>query len=153
MHENTREGMARLLNAHLAAAQDLFTQCKQAHWNVKGPHFYSLHLLFDKLAEDAEGQADELAERCAALGGTAHGTAHEAAKNTYLAPYPLDLSDGMGHVAALADAQAAYGRALRSAIEKANAAGDADTADLFTQLSREADKGLWMLEAHLQARR
>ena len=55
--------MIGLLNQELADTSDLYSQTKQAHWNVKGIHFYQLHLLFDELAEKRQGEADELAER------------------------------------------------------------------------------------------
>lgn len=148
-----RAELAGLLNRHLAIALDLSMQCKQAHWNVKGPSFQSLHELFDSLAANAQNDADELAERCVALGGTAEGTVHVAARVSHLKPYPLDAVAGMDHVKALADAHATYGKSLREAIGKADQLEDADTADLFTELSRQADKNLWFLEAHLQAER
>ncbi len=149
--QQARSEMEGLLNTHLGAAIDLHARCKDAHWNVKGPDFFQLHELFDKLAEDAEGHADELAERCTALGGRATGTIQAAIKASPLPPFPEGLVDGRAHVTALADSHAAYGKGLRAAIDRATAAGDADTADLFTELSREADKNLWFLEAHLQA--
>ena len=51
------------LNQKLADIIDLQTQLKQAHWNVKGPHFIGLHELFDKIAEDLESYVDMIAER------------------------------------------------------------------------------------------
>ena len=65
--EKTRRAMVNLLNQRLADVLDLGLQAKQAHWNVKGPNFISLHELFDKVAEEMEGFADELAERAVAL--------------------------------------------------------------------------------------
>ena len=148
--EKMRSEVVKLLNDNLVNALDLHNQCKQAHWNVKGPNFYQLHLLFDKLSEEAREQADQIAERCTALGGTALGTTQEVGRRTALPPYPTNLAAGMAHVDALATAHAAYGKLLRAGIERGNELGDADTADLFTELSRETDKNLWFLEAHLQ---
>jgi starvation-inducible DNA-binding protein len=56
----------------------------------------------------------------------------------------------MDHVAALADRFASFCQTLRESIDKATELGDADTADLYTEISRTADKRLWFLEAHLQ---
>ena len=123
---------------------------KQAHWNVKGPHFIALHELFDKLYEEAGDHADTIAERIAALGGNAEGTTQAVVKKTTLAEYPLALTDGLGHVARLADSFAKFGGEVRRAIDTATELRDADTADLFTGLSRELDKSLWFLEAHIQ---
>jgi starvation-inducible DNA-binding protein len=80
----TRAEMTNLLNARLADAVDLYTQAKQAHWNVKGPEFVQLHELFDSLAGDVLGYVDLIAERATALGGEALGTARMAAGASYL---------------------------------------------------------------------
>jgi starvation-inducible DNA-binding protein len=149
----TRSKVVKLLNERLADAIDLGTQVKYAHWNVKGPNFIALHELFDKLAETIEDQVDTLAERATALGGTAQGTLAQVARATTLAPYPQGTEEGAAHVAALAAVLSQYGMSVRAAIERAAKLGDADTSDLFTAVSREIDKYLWFLEAHLQAKR
>jgi starvation-inducible DNA-binding protein len=150
---NTRTQVIELLNARLADAIDLGTQTKHAHWNVKGPSFIALHELFDKVAESVEDHIDTLAERVTALGGTAHGTLAAAARATTLRPYPEDIAEGPAHVDALSAVLADFGAKVRAAIDTADKLGDADTADLFTEVSRENDKQLWFLEAHLHAKR
>jgi starvation-inducible DNA-binding protein len=144
-----RDSMAALLNRQLADTLDLYTQVKQAHWNVKGANFIALHELFDKLAEDLESPVDDIAERITALGGVARGTARVAAQDSRLAEFPLDRVEGLAAVALLADRYAALGASTRAAIETASKEGDADTSDLFTGISRGLDKALWFLEAHL----
>ncbi|AFY32663.1 DNA starvation/stationary phase protection protein Dps [Calothrix sp. PCC 7507] len=139
-----------LLNQTLAATLDLKTQAKQAHWNVKGTDFYQLHELFDELAGELEEYVDLLAERITALGGYALGTARAAASNSILPEYPFDILDGKEHVTALADRFAPYAKHIRQAIGKTDDLGDADTADIYTEISRTIDKRLWFLEAHLQ---
>jgi starvation-inducible DNA-binding protein len=146
----TRTKVNRLLQASLADAVDLFTQVKQAHWNVKGPAFIALHELFDSIAEDVEEHGDLLAERITALGGRADGTARVVARQSRLDEYPTDITSGPEHLAAVADRLAAFGKAARGAIDKAAELGDADTADLFTGISRSIDKHLWLVESHLQ---
>ena len=148
-----RAKVAALLNARLADALDLQMQAKQAHWNVKGPQFIALHELFDKLAAEIDGHVDEMAERITALGGIAEGTVQAVAGRTKLDAYPLDIAEGRAHLDALAAAYARFAKSVRKAIDEADKAGDADTSDLFTGISRSADKGLWLLEAHLQADR
>ena len=145
-----RERMIGLLNQQLADTLDLYTQVKQAHWNVKGPHFIALHELYDKLAEELEDPVDDIAERVTALGGIARGTARIAADESRLSELPLGSLDGLKLTALLADRYAALAKSTRAAIESADDAGDADTADLFTGVSRGLDKALWFLEAHLQ---
>jgi starvation-inducible DNA-binding protein len=150
--EKIRVQMIDLLNARLADAIDLGLQTKQAHWNIKGPNFIALHELFDKLAEEVEEHIDAIAERAVQLGGFAFGTVQAIQKNTGLQPYPLDISDWGAHVAALSDAYAAFGKSVRAAIDTADGAGDKDTADLFTQISRDADKALWFIESHAHSK-
>jgi starvation-inducible DNA-binding protein len=148
-----RAKVTALLNARLADALDLQMQAKQAHWNVKGPQFIALHELFDRLAAEIDGHVDEMAERITALGGIAEGTVQTVAGRSKLDAYPLDIAEGRAHLDALAAAYARFGKSVRKAIDEADKAGDADTSDLFTGISRSADKGLWLLEAHLQADR
>lgn len=146
---NVRETVVATLSQTLAASVDLKTQTKQAHWNVKGKDFYQLHELFDEMASEIEEYVDMVAERITALGATALGTARVAADTSILPEYPLDAVDGEQHVAALADRYAAYGKHIREAIDQTDELGDADTADLYTEISRTIDKRLWFLEAHL----
>lgn len=152
LSNNARKSVCELLNARLADAVDLKLATKQAHWTVKGPSFIALHELFDQIATRIDVQIDDIAERIAALGGTPEGTAQVAVKKSSLKPYPLDLSDGTDHLEALASRLANFGKAVRAAIDESDKVGDADTADLFTGVSRAIDKDLWLLEAHLQAK-
>ena len=148
--EATRREMADLLNARLAEAVDLATQMKQAHWNVKGPSFIALHELFDAIHGEVLTHVDNLAERIVTMGGVAFGTAAVAAQRSGLPPYPLTIASGNDHVEAVSSALAAFGGAVRSAVAAAGAAGDADTEDLFVEISRAVDKSLWLVEAHAQ---
>lgn len=150
--ESVRNKVVELLNARLADAIDLNSQAKQAHWNVKGPHFIALHELFDDVAENIEEHVDTIAERITSLGGTAHGTVAAVSRGTSLKPYPEEITDGFRHVEALSTALADFGAKVRKGIEQAAQIGDADTSDLFTGVSRDVDKYLWFLEAHLQAK-
>ena len=149
--KGNREKVIELLNARLADAIDLKTQAKQAHWNVKGHHFIGLHELFDQVATAVEAHVDLIAERATALGGTAMGTARVVAQKSTLAEYPLEIFDGAAHVDALSTAMADFGKKIRAGIDDTDKLGDADTADLFTEVSREIDKLLWFVEAHNQA--
>ena len=148
--EAARVEVIALLNRRLAEAIDVQTQCKQAHWNVKGPSFIGLHKLFDEINGDVEGYVDLIAERVAQLGGVAEGTVGVVAERSNLPDYPLGISKGPEHVAALSDALAAFGRALRIGIEEMNELEDAGSADMLTDISRGVDKWLWFVEAHQQ---
>lgn len=151
LSEKIRQGMIALLNQQLADVVDLGLQAKQAHWNVKGPHFIGLHELFDKVAEELEEYTDGIAERAVELGGVALGTVQVVSQGSRLKAYPLEIASGREHVTALSSVLAAFGATTRAAIDAAGKAGDADTADLFTEVSRGIDKLLWMIEAHSQA--
>ena len=107
LDQATREQVIGLLNQQLADTFDLFSQTKQAHWNIKGPQFYQLHLLYDTLAEGVEGYVDEIAERATALGGVALGTARMAAANTRLPEYPAGPTESLESVQCLVDRYAA----------------------------------------------
>ncbi len=148
--DNTRKAMVALLNARLADTIDLRLAVKQAHWNVKGPTFIALHELFDQIQARVDTFADDIAERAVALGGAAHGTSAVVVKATNLKPYPTETMQDKEHLTALADRLSAYGKLAREAIDAADEAGDKDTADLFTGVSRSIDKDLWFVEAHLQ---
>jgi len=137
-----------LLGTGLIHALDLERQAKQAHWNVKGPNFKALHDLFDEIAQQAEDASDLLAERMVALGGTPDGRIATVAARTTLPAYPVETHESAAHIDALAEALATIGTIARASIDEATDWGDADTADIFTGLSREFDKALWLVEAH-----
>jgi starvation-inducible DNA-binding protein len=145
-----RAKVIKVLNQLLADASDFWSQAKQAHWNVKGPDFWQLHKLFDDVAGEAAAWVDEFAERVTALGGYANGTVRMAAASSSLPELPTDITDSMDYVKAVAVRLAAFTNAARKAIDQTDKLGDADTADLFTEVSRCADKYLYFLEAHLQ---
>lgn len=151
LSEHLRKQASALLQARLSDALDLEAQAKQAHWNVKGPHFLQLHELFDTVHDAIEEFVDLLAERITTLGHVADGRVATTASASTLYAYPLEAAGGEAHLKALAGSLGAFGKAVRAAIDEAASLGDADTADLFTQISRETDKQLWFLEAHLQA--
>lgn len=148
---STRREVVALLNQRLAGAIDLQAQAKQAHWNVTGPSFISLHELFDQVYTAVGGHVDLLAERIAQLGGTAEGTISIAAERSTLPDYPIGLTRGAQHVAALSDSLSAFGRVMRLGIDEMDELGDANSADLMTQVSRDIDKWLWFVEAHLES--
>ncbi|MEO8629879.1 MAG: DNA starvation/stationary phase protection protein Dps [Betaproteobacteria bacterium] len=144
-----RAGSVALLNQHLAAAIDLQAQVKQAHWTVRGPGFIAIHELFDRTVTAVAEYADLIAERTGAIGGAAEGTVQTAAKSSFLSPYPLRIADTQSHVNAVGEALAAFGASARDAIDRATTLGDADTADVFTEISRGIDQLLWFVESHV----
>lgn len=148
---DVRSSCIALLNARLADTFDLYSQLKQAHWNVKGMDFIQLHELFDEVAQRTLVYVDDIAERAIELGGYATGTARMASAASSLPEYPTAAVNGAAHLAAVVERVAMYGKTVRQCIDTTDEMGDKDTADLFTQISRAVDKDLWFLEAHLQA--
>lgn len=145
----TRKKVISQLAPLLADAIDLYTQVKQAHWNVRGANFIALHELFDTIAGEVNDAGDLIAERILQLGGVAEGTARVAAKRSRLKEYPLEISDAEDHVESLAAAIASFNAHARDAIDSTDRAGDAVTADMCTEIARGLDKQLWFVEAHV----
>jgi starvation-inducible DNA-binding protein len=150
LKSNAKKSSIELLNARLADAIDLALITKQAHWNVKGPHFIAIHEMLDGFRTELDGHVDTIAERAVQLGGTALGTTQVVAAESKLPPYPTDIYKTRDHLAALIDRYALTAKSVRAAIDETSEAGDADTADIFTAYSRALDKSLWFLEAHIQ---
>ncbi|HVI91718.1 MAG TPA: DNA starvation/stationary phase protection protein Dps [Dongiaceae bacterium] len=149
LSENIRAKSIGVLNAHLAAAIDLHGQVKQAHWNVRGDGFIAIHELFDKVATELIDFYDSIAERVGALGGTAEGTSQTAVKKSFLKPYAHGVADTKTHIDAVTSALSEFGTSVRKAIDETADFGDADTADLFTGISRGIDQQIWLIESHL----
>ena len=145
-----RASLVTLLNQQLANISDLYSQTKQAHWNVRGPEFYQLHKMFDDLAEPLEEHIDTVAERAVTLGGLALGTVRSAATASELKEFPLEPG-GIEYAKELAQRFAKAANSVRAAIDTADELGDADTADIFNAVSRELDKSVYFLEANFRA--
>lgn len=150
---DTRKKVIEILNARVHDSIDLQYQVRTAHFNVKGPAFGSLHLLFETIYKAVDEYVDELAERAVQLGGTATSTIRIAAANSELPEYPVNTKAGLDHTALVSDRLALFGKLIRNNIDDCDDVGDKDTADLFTEISREIDKFTWMVEAHNQGDR
>lgn len=149
LHESTRAEATVGLNQQLADALDLGLQAKQAHWNVRGPHFQALHLLFDEVAEAFEEITDTLAERVVQLGGIAGGTSQVIVRDSRMPVYDVDLYRESDHVRALAESLARFAASTQDALRTADKLGDPITADIFTQTARTAENLLWKVSSHL----
>lgn len=147
---NAKAVSMEALQARLADGIDLALVIKQAHWNLKGPQFIGIHLMLDGFRAEVSEWNDMMAERITQLGGTARGTVQAVEKHTNLQPYPTDIYKISDHLQALIERFAAVANAVRKNIDETDEAGDAGTADLFTEVSRGLDKQLWFLEAHTQ---
>jgi starvation-inducible DNA-binding protein len=149
LDEKTRAKSVELLNARLADGIDLALATKQAHWNLRGPQFIAVHEMLDEFRAELDAGNDAIAERASQLGGVALGTTQVVADATTVKPYPVDLFSIEDHLAALIERYGAVANAVRDAIDTSDEAGDIDTSDIFTEVSRALDKNLWFLESHL----
>lgn len=145
-----RTKVADLLNDRLADAVDYSLGLKQAHWNIKGRQFIALHEMLDEMYAQSVEYADLIAERGVMLGGQALGTVTTVYQSSNLPEYPKDATSMMDHMHALADRLELLTKSVRAAIDTADSLGDADTADLFTEVSRGLDKHMWYVEAHME---
>lgn len=148
LEPQTQEQMCDLLNACLADGIDLRLAVKQAHWNLRGRGYIGVHELLDEVSARLGEGTDMIAERVAIMGGFARGTTQVVADKSRLAPYPVELTPIEEHVSELVDRFKSYGKALREGIGSADEAGDEDTADLLTEVSRMVEKDTWFIGAN-----
>ena len=147
---NVKQVSMALLNARLADTIDLALLTKQAHWNLKGRQFVAVHEMLDGFRDEIDEWSDTMAERVVQLGGTALGTTQAVNSATTLPAYPTDIHSIEDHLKALAERYGQVANAVRKAISESGEAGDANSSDIFTEVSRGLDKQLWFLEAHLE---
>ena len=147
--EADRAALVAALNARLADGLDLHSQIKVAHWNIKGPHFATLHPLFETFAIALAAFNDQVAERAITLGGVAHGTTRHVAKASTLAEYPEGTTKDLTHVELLAERIEQYLKGVRAARTLAGERGDDDTEGLLTDIVSAFETHAWFLRATL----
>ncbi|HET8842060.1 MAG TPA: ferritin-like domain-containing protein [Ktedonobacteraceae bacterium] len=135
--EDLQARRVEILNRRLADAIDLQLQSRQAYWNIKGPHFLSLRELFDRIVEDVEKYANQIAERIVQVGGKAEGTARAVARRSSLSRPLLASAD---YSEALLKMLTDFGRHIRYASAQAIELRDVDTAEIFTGIARGIEK-------------
>lgn len=144
---NAKKTSIAVLQAVLTDSIDLYNMTRHAHWNVKGPQFHSLHEMFETFYTGLEKDIDDIAERLVTVGGTAMGVSQHVPGATRLSPYPAEVRQGAEHLQALLERYTKAAKGVREGIDETDEAGDADTADLLTGVSRNLDKNIWMMEA------
>jgi starvation-inducible DNA-binding protein len=146
-----RKASVELLNATVADLLDLYMRTKQAHWNLRGDTFFSLHMLLDGFAATQLVHIDTVAERATALGGGVEGTLRQAVHGSKLGRRgePKSKSGQRDWIRELADSSATCGAHVHAAIKRTGGDGDFVTADRLTGLLHDLDKQLWILESHL----
>ena len=148
LNDNAREASISHLNTSLATGIQLQLALKQAHWNIKGPSFIGIHELLDEVRARMDGHVDTIAERIVILGGTADGTLEGVKKNGKLEAYPVDAVHQDTHVDELKKRMMEFASLAHEGIKEAEDAGDDETADLYTAVSRGVSKDAWFIGAH-----
>lgn len=148
--ETNSETIGLLLNKLLADEYVLYTKTKRYHWNVEGEHFYSLHLFFDKQAEQIEDFIDDVAERTRALGHYAEGSLKHFTELTRLVEPTDGVGKAMDMIQDLLNDHETIIHQLRQDVNLTNDLKDVGTSDFLTGLMEEHEKMAWMLRAFLK---
>jgi starvation-inducible DNA-binding protein len=145
-----RSESCRRLNEILADTTILYALYKKAHWNVAGPTFYQLHLLFDKHAEEQLELVDQLAERVQMLGGISVGDPRHAAELTSIERPPDGAEEVPVTLDRLLDAHEIIIEKVRAAIEKTEKSRDMGTNDLLMgDVLRRHEMQVWFIAEHI----
>ena len=144
--ESARKEIAGQLGHLLADSYTLYLKTQNYHWNVTGPMFRTLHLMFEEQYIELRDAVDEIAERVRALGYPAPGSFKEFGRLTTI-PEGEDSPAAMEMVRDLASGHETAARAARDVIAVADAAGDVATVDLATVRVETHEKTAWMLRA------
>jgi starvation-inducible DNA-binding protein len=140
-------GRLNLLLADTITLRDLY---KKSHWQVGGPTFYQLHLLFDKHAGEQSELIDEIAERVQILGGVSIAMAHDVAANTRIERVPIDREEVPVQISRLLEAHHVILKDARDLAEKADDLGDVGTNDLLaSSVVRTNELQTWFVGEHL----
>jgi starvation-inducible DNA-binding protein len=150
LKEEVREASCELLNEILADTTVLYALYKKHHWNVAGPTFYQLHLLFDKHAEEQLALIDGLAERVQMLGGIAVGDPRHAAELTTIERPPDGAEDVPAEITRLLKAHETIIATVRDGIEATEKSKDWGSNDLLmSDVLRRHEMQVWFLSEHL----
>jgi starvation-inducible DNA-binding protein len=150
LEEPVRLEMTEQLNLLLADSMTLRDLYKKSHWQVAGPTFYQLHLLFDKHFSEQVEIVDEIAERIQLLGGISLAMAHDVAETTRIARPPRGREEVPVQISRLLDAHEIIIEHCRELARRASALGDDGTNDLvISDVLRANELQVWFLSEHL----
>ncbi|GAB3857482.1 DNA starvation/stationary phase protection protein [Hymenobacter terrigena] len=150
LDEQTRQSSVTMLNQLLADTITLRDMYKKHHWQVVGPTFYQLHLLFDKHYEEQAVLVDAIAERIQILGGVAVAMAHDVAELSSIPRVPRDREEAPVQVSRLLDGHQRLLKSCHEYADKADESGDDGTNDLIvSQLIRTNEMQVWFVSEHV----
>ncbi len=150
LEEPVRLEMTEQLNQLLADTITLRDLYKKSHWQVAGPTFYQLHLLYDKHYEEQNELVDSIAERIQLLGGISLAMAHDIAETTQIERPPRGREEAPVQISRLLDAHQVIIRHVRKLASRASTIGDDGTNDLVvSDVLRTNELQVWFLSEHL----
>ncbi|MCP2164583.1 DNA starvation/stationary phase protection protein Dps [Goodfellowiella coeruleoviolacea] len=141
-----KEATGAVLQSTLVDLIDLSLIAKQAHWNVVGKNFRSVHLQLDELVATARTYTDQVAERSAALGVPPNGKARTVAENSGLPDFPADWQQETDVIAAIVDILATLIQRMRPRIDETDKT-DLVTQDLLIEITKQLEEAHWMWQA------
>lgn len=142
--------VAHSLNMLLADEHVLYIKTRNAHWNIEGPDFLTIHRFFEEQYREIETVIDEVAERIRTLGHYAEGTLAGFLKLTHLSEETREKNDSAGFIKSLLEPHETIIIHLRESIDRyADEWKDAGTSDFITLLMEKHEKMAWMLRSHL----
>lgn len=147
--EGTRKDIAEGLSKVLADTYTLYLKTHNFHWNVTGPMFRTLHLMFEEQYTELGAAVDEIAERIRSLGFPAPGTYSDFAKLTSIQE-TTGVPEATEMIRLLVEGQETVARTARSVFPAVEKGSDEPTADLLTQRMQSHEKTAWMLRSLLQ---
>ena len=150
LDEAVRLASVEALNQVLADTMTLRDLYKKHHWQVSGPTFYPLHLLFDKHFTEQSDLVDQIAERIQMLGGVAIAMPHDVVEQTSIPRPPSGREPVPVQLSRLLEAHEILIRDVREVARDAAAAGDDGTNDLLVgDVLRTNERQVWFLAEHL----
>jgi starvation-inducible DNA-binding protein len=145
-----RQKSVDALNQVLVDTFSLRDLYKKHHWQVSGPTFYQLHLLFDKHAEEQSELIDQIAERIMALGGVSYAMAHDVVENTRIPRPPKDREEPPVQISRLLEAHEIVLQEARAFAKDASENGDDGTNDLLvSDVVRTNEQQVWFISEHV----
>jgi len=149
--EENRAAVSAQLAKLLADEYVLYTKTRNAHWNVEGPDFHSMHLFFESQYEQLDEIMDSVAERIRMLGHYAPATLKSFLQLTHLAELTERTNDSLGFIRELTEDHESIIEFIRGNINPfANDYKDLGTSDFITGLMEDHEKMAWMLRSHLK---
>lgn len=144
------ESIAEVLSSLLADEFVLYAKTRNAHWNVQGPDFHTVHLYFETLYHELETYIDDVAERIRQIGHFAPATLKDYLELTHLTEERVDKNDSISFIKDLLSDHEAIIIFLRENIDKIEEDYDFGTSDFLTSLMEKHEKTAWMLRSHLK---